>query len=208
MQTHIKKIKEDPVSFGNKSFCQWGLVASESSVWMSQSYSEDKAIGPRSQENLSKCKTSLCLLITRSGLLKGVWDGGEGKGKESSSWLLIERNLPKSAEAGNVQFSSSLKAASCQSDAYEPAQLREDTCLDCLHRNPMTAARMLSQPLLAALNTVAHCFDFRYAFRFGPTFSCHHRSAQRDTEQPRLLSVSEPKFTCCKFYHGLTVCIY
>jgi len=35
-----------------------------------------------------------------------------------------ELNLLKSAEAGNVQFSSSLKAASCQSDASEPAQLR------------------------------------------------------------------------------------
>lgn len=61
---------------------------------------------------------------------------------------------------GRKQFSSSLKAASCQLDAYEPAQLREGTCLRCLHRNPMTAAQMLSQALLAALNRVAHGFDF------------------------------------------------
>lgn len=163
---------------------------------MTQSYREDKVIGLRSQENLSKRKTSLCLFnypewaVERSGMM-------EGKGKESSSWYLVELNLPKSAEAGNIQFSSSLKAASCQSDAYEPAQLREGTCLGCLHRNPMTAAQMLLQPLLATLNTVACCFDFRRASWFGPAFPCPHKSAQRDTEHPRFLSISELKFTCC-----------
>lgn len=159
---------------------------------MIQSYRENKVIVLGVKKTFWNAKQAFVFLITQSGLLEG-WEDGEGKGKESSSWFLIELNLPKSAEAGNVQFSSSLKAASCQSDAYEPAQLREGTCLGCLHRNPMTAAWTLLQPLLAALNAVARCFDFRHASRPGPTFPCHHKSAQRDTQHPRFFKYFSTK---------------
>lgn len=84
-----------------------------------------------------------------------------------------------------MRFSSSLKAASCQSDAYEPAQLREGTCLGCLQRNAVTTAGTVLQPLLAVLNTMARWLDFGHTSRFGPIFPCHHKSAQRDTKHLR-----------------------
>lgn len=76
---------------------------------------------------------------------------------------------------------------------FEPAQLREG--FGCLHRNPETGGGTLSQPLLAALNTVAHSFDFSHPSWFGPTLPCPHKLAQRDKEYPQLFSISELKFT-------------
>lgn len=80
---------------------------------------------------------------------------------------------------------------------FEPAQLREGTCFGCLHRNPRTGGGTLSLPLLAALDTVAHGFDFSHPSWFGPTWPCPHKLAQRDKWYPCLFSISELKFTSC-----------
>lgn len=167
----MKEKKQDPVSFGNKSFCHRSLVASKYLNLLSEWHkaTEDKV---RVKKTFRNVKQSFVFLIIQSGLLKGMgWWRGPTAAHNFSEW-----NFPKSTEAEDTFFQF-IKGSKLSVRRLSQLSWEEGTCFSCLHRNPKTGGGTLSQPLLAALDTVAHGFDFTHPSWFGP---CPHKLAQRD----------------------------